>query len=885
MRRLVCWTLVALVLAARPAHGPTAQPAVPTPESVIGFVPCSDYQLATSEQIAAYFRALDAATPRLRLEEIGRTTEGRPQLMALVSSAPNLRNADRYKEIARRLAQGRDLTDEQARALARDGKAVVWINFGLHSTEVGHAQAAPLLAHKVVTAESAEMRFIRDNVIFLLVPDMNPDGTTLVADWYMAHVGTRFEQSTPPELYHTYAGHENNRDWFMFNTSESRNVATQLYVEWFPQIVYDQHQAAPFPARIFVPPFDDPMNPNIPPLVIRGINLVGGAITRRLDQQNKPGAISRVGFDTWWNGGMRTAPYFHNMVGILTETAHASATPATYDPKSFPPTFDDGTPTLQPSTDYPSPYTGGEWHLRDTCDYMVTASMAVLDLGARRRQEWLYDIYRMARDAVAAGAGEAYIVSAEQWDPGTAVKMINVLRWGGVEVERARAPFEAGGKLYPAGSFVIRGAQPFRPYLTDLLNPQIYPDRTAGGLPEHPYDITGWTLPYQMGVRVDKVTNFDPGADALPLEQVEWAAPPVGALPDEPAPFAYALDPRANDAFTAVNRLLKAGETIYRATSAIALGEERWPAGAFLIQPRAGTHDRLLQVATSLGLTVTAAQRAAIGETVRLKPPRLGVYHSWGGNSDEGWTRWLLEQFEFPYTRVYDDDLRAGNLLERYDIILLPDETYRRMLTGRSPRVMPAPYAGGMTPLGVTGLYAFVTNGGNLIALDSASELPLTTFALPVSDVTQNRRGTELYIPGSILSLTVDPTHPVAFGMPSETAAFFDESPVFAVGPPPNGPASQAGDTAGEVEDVRVVASYPARDLLLSGWLLGERVVANRAAVVEVRVEQGRVVLIGFRAQHRGQSHATFKLLFNAIYWGTAESVPLSPITTEQGSR
>ena len=483
MRRLVCWTLVALVLAARPAHDPTAQPAVPTPESVIGFVPCSDYQLATYEQIAAYFRALDAATPRLSLEEIGRTTEGRTQLMALVSSASNLRNADRYKQIARRLAQGRDLTDEQARALARDGKAVVWINFGLHSTEVGHAQAAPLLAHKVVTAESAEMRFIRDNVIFLLVPNMNPDGTTLVADWYMAHVGTRFEQSTPPELYHTYAGHDNNRDWFMFNTSESRNVATQLYAEWFPQIVYDQHQTAPFPARIFVPPFDDPMNPNIPPLVMRGINVVGGAITRRLDQQNKRGAISRVGFDTWWNGGMRTAPYFHNMVGILTETAHASATPATYDPKRFPPTFDDGTPTLQPSTDYPSPYTGGDWHLRDTCDYMVTASMAVLDIGARRRQEWLYDIYRMARDAIAAGAGEAYIVSAEQWDPGTAVKMINVLRWGGVEVESARAPFEAGGKLYPAGSFVIRCAQPFRPYLTDLLNPQIYPDRTAGPCP------------------------------------------------------------------------------------------------------------------------------------------------------------------------------------------------------------------------------------------------------------------------------------------------------------------------------------------------------------------------------------------------------------------
>ena len=316
MRRLVCWTLVALVLVARPAHAPTAQPAVPTPESVIGFVPCSDYQLATYEQIAAYFRALDAATPRLRLEEIGRTTEGRPQLMALVSSASNLRNADRYREIARRLAQGRDLTDEQARALARDGKAVVWINFGLHSTEVGHAQAAPLLAHKVVTAESAEMRFIRDNVIFLLVPDMNPDGTTLVADWYMAHVGTRFEQSPPPELYHTYAGHDNNRDWFMFNTSESRNVATQLYVEWFPQIVYDQHQAPPFPARIFVPsrPSMTPRTPTSLPSSSEGSTWwAGRPRADSIDRTNRersrgwasiPGGMAACGRRpisiTWW---------------------------------------------------------------------------------------------------------------------------------------------------------------------------------------------------------------------------------------------------------------------------------------------------------------------------------------------------------------------------------------------------------------------------------------------------------------------------------------------------------------------------------------------------------------------------------------------------------
>ena len=375
----------------------TAQANVPTSESVIGFVPCTDYKLATYEQIAAYFRALDASTDRMALLDIGQTSEGRTQLMTIISSEANMQQLDRFKVIARRSANARGLTDTQARKLADEGKAVVWIDFGLHSTEVAHAQTAPLMAYRAVTDDSSKMRFIRDNVIFLLAPNMNPDGTTLVADWYMEHVGTRYERTVPPQLYQKYAGHDNNRDWFMFNLAESRNIARQLYVEWFPNIIYNQHQSAPFPARIFAPPFDDPMDPNIPALVMRGINLVGEAITRRLDQEGKTGAISRHTYGTWWNGGMRTAPYYHNMIGILTETGHATATPAVYDPNEFPATFPDGRPTLEPTTYYPNPYLGGEWHLRGSCDYMITASLAVLDVGAKRRQEWLYDIYQMER--------------------------------------------------------------------------------------------------------------------------------------------------------------------------------------------------------------------------------------------------------------------------------------------------------------------------------------------------------------------------------------------------------------------------------------------------------------------------------------------------------
>src|SRR5258708_21976398 len=383
----------------------SAQPAIPTPQSVIGWEPCADYKLATYEQIEDYFRKLAAAAPaRMKLVDIGKTVEGRTQVLAIISSEDNIRQVGKYKDIAQRLALARSsataergqavegravdrlLTDEQAHRLAREGKAVVWIDFGLHSTEVAHAQTAPLVAYRAVTDDSDEMRFIRDNVIFLLAANMNPDGTTLVASWYRENLGKPWE-GRPPELWHKYAGHDNNRDWFMMNQPETKNSAKQLYTEWFTHIVYNQHQAGPYPSRIFVPPFDDPMNPNIPPLVMRGVNLVGDAMSRRLDQEGKRGAVSRIGFDTWWNGGMRTAPYYHNMSGILTETSHASATPAQNDPAFFPRTFAGTTvPTLEPTTYYPSPYLGGEWHLRNSCDYMVTTSMARLDIGANRRQ-------------------------------------------------------------------------------------------------------------------------------------------------------------------------------------------------------------------------------------------------------------------------------------------------------------------------------------------------------------------------------------------------------------------------------------------------------------------------------------------------------------------
>jgi hypothetical protein len=850
------------------SQGPVTSPAaVPRPASIIGFEPCADYKLATFEQHVRYFQALAAAAPqRVRLVEIGPTVQGRQQIMAIISSERNLRELDAQRTIAEALARGRDasgpLDDARARTLAARGRAVVWIDFGLHSSEVASAQAAPLLAFDVATGESADMRSVRDNVILLLVPDMNPDGTTLVAEWYRANLGKPWE-SRLPELWHAYAGHDNNRDWFMLTQPESRNSARQLYQTWFPQVVYNHHQSGPFPSRIFVPPFDDPVNPDIPPGVMRGINLFGSAMTARLEREGKRGAISHIGFDTWWNGGMRSVPYFHNMIGLLTETSHPSATPQRNDPATFPPTFENGVSTRQPSTFYPSPYLGGEWHLRQSCDYMVSASMAVLDLAAARREQLLYDIYAMGRDAVAQHRDDAFLIPADQWDPGAAVKLVNVLRQGGVDVERATAAFSAGGRDYAPGTFVVRGAQPFRAFAHDLLSPQRYPDMRTypGGPPRPPYDITGWTLSYQMGVRVDDVS----GPLRVVTTRVESAAVPDAPAPPADAPF-IALDGRQNDTFTAVNRLLSAGDAVYRATDSIGTGAAAFPPGAFVVQATTAARARVVELSRQYGIRVSAlpARPASAHE---LRAPRIGVYHAWGGNMDEGWTRWVLEQFEFKYARLFDADIRAGALRNRFDTIVLPDATARQMTRGLADGSMPPQYTAGMTDAGVSNLRAFVEAGGTLVALGHASELPITAFSLPVRNAVGAMRRTDFFVPGSLLRVRFDARQPIAFGMPDEAAAFFDEDPAFVLQP---GPAAATPVAVG---------TYADRDTVMSGWALGERLLAGRTAVADVPMGRGRVALLGFRVQHRGQPHGTFRLLFNSLYLNDIEAVsPALPV-------
>jgi hypothetical protein len=889
--RVLSLSAVVVALVVGGATAPVAQQTVPAPADVLGFEPGDDYKLADFRQVQDYFHRLDAASDRVQVYSAGKSTEGNDMLVAVISSEANLQKLDRYREIARRLALVRGVSDDEAKAMAREGKAIVWIDNGLHASEVATAQHAFVLAHRVVTDESTEMRAIRDNVILVLLPSVNPDGMNMVVDWYRKTLKTPSQDSPLPWLYQKYVGHDNNRDAYMQTQAETRVVNRLMYFDWLPQIMYNQHQGT-WPPRIFVPPFPDPFNPNIDPQVMRGVDLVGGAMLHRYEREHKDGVISRYEFSTWYNGSIRTAAYFHNIIGILTETGHPSATPFTYDAKDFPRELSNGVSTLTPSTNYPNPWKGGTLHLRDAIEYMLTGSLAVLDVAAKYREQFLYGIYQVGARQIDTGAHQApvaYVIPPDQHDLPAAALFLETLMRGAVEVHRADGPFTADGQSYPAGSWVVKMDQPFRPFAKDLLEAQHYPDlRSApGGTPIPPYDTAGWTLSYQMGVKAIAVASrFDatltkleefpkvqgrviraPRPLANPARETTMASAITEAGQQTLGAGAYAMEPRANNAFAVVNRLLAAGLAVSRSTGPLAGDAAGLGPGTFMLTARDAGQARLLaETVRAQGVTAVRVDRMPRMTLPPIRVARTGLYKSWVANIDEGWTRWLFEQYAFPFTSITNADVKAGALAERFDVIILPDQTPARIIDGHQPgdrqRVgpsnsVPAEYQGGIGAAGIEALKAFVQAGGTLITFDAASDLPLQRFGgifehvrNPISTLPQ----TTFYCPGSVLRISVDTASPWAFGMSDVAAADFASSRAF------------------ETDDPAVVsvARYAASpgDVLMSGWLLGADRLAGRHAVLDVPFGKGHVLLFAFRPQFRAQPHGTFKLVFNALYTG-----------------
>ena len=858
--RILTSALAALLLVA--TAGPTAQTRVTTPREQFGFALGDDYQLANYTKIAEYWRKLDAESDRMVVHEIGKTAEGRPHLMAIVTSPENHKNLARYKQISQRLAFAEGLDDAQARALAKEGKAVVWIDGGLHATETLGAQQLAQMVYEMVSRTDEETTRFLDDCIILFV-HANPDGNELVADWYNRTADpAKRSLGSLPRLYQKYIGHDNNRDFFASTQAETENINRVLYHEWVPQILYNHHQSGPQGTVVWSSPQRDPYNYNLDPLLILGLQALGTHMHQRLASEGKPGATMAAGgaYDGWWNGGIRNTGNFHNIIAILTETIGSP------NPMRIPFVAQ----RQIPSRDLPYPIAPQEWRFKQSVDYSLSFNRAVIDYASRNRELLLFNIYRMGQRAIQRGSEDTwtpspsrinaakayeelkkpehrdprgYIIPADQADFPTAIKFINALREVNVAVQRATRAFDVGGKKYPAGSFVVLTAQAFRPHVIDMFEPQDHPNvfPVPGGPPTPPYDNAGWTLAFQMGVQFDRIMEPFSG----PFEKVtEWNV----KVPTPALTKASPVDRRINDSVIAVNRTLKAGGQVF---------------------------------ATPTGFSLAGGS----GRPVRA--PRIGLWDQYGGSMPSGWTRWILEQFEFPFNRVFAPELDAGNLNAKYDVLIFVDGAIPAPPNpggggrggrggggggggrGGAPELTAADvpeeyrtHLGRMTPeRTIPQLRQFVDAGGTIVAIGSSASSIAAHFKLPVEDhLVENGEAltrAKYFVPGSVLTAKVDTSHPVAAGMNERTDFFFDNSPVFKL---------RAGDTS-----VRAIATFDTDTPLHSGWAWGQKYLKGGVAAAEATVGKGRVYLYGPEILQRAQPHGTFKLLFNALFESAAQ--------------
>ena len=853
---------------------------VPSPQDVFGFRIGDDYKLADHSQMVDYYKKLANASDRVQLTEVGKSALGRPMILLFISTPENLQQLDKWKSISAKLARAR-VSEDEAEKLVKEGKSILWIDGGMHATERAHGQMTSELAYRVATEESDEMKKIRENVILLLMPVINPDGMDIVVDWYRRNLGTPFETTGPPWLYHHYVGHDNNRDWFMNNMPESQACSRVIYNEWYPQIIYNHHQTGPSWARIFLPPFSDPVNPNIHPGVTTGVSLVGTAMGNRFAMKKMGGVVSDFQYSMWWNGGMRTAPYFHNQIGILTETSHATPTPRFYDPDSIPKAIgsrranrmsNDGTDIF-----LPLPWEAGESHFRDAVDYMLTASMAVMNISADLREKWLMNIYTMGRDAIEsgeAGGPYAYVIPTEQWDGVEATNLVTHLRRTGIEVHQSTGNFTVGGKKYEKGSYIIYAAQAYRPMVVDMMEPQKYPDRrNADGTPQVPYDLAGWTLPMQMGITVDRVeASFKVKAEEVTDIEIAFKAGTILGKGN----YGYALSNKTNASFLAVNRLLDGGAKVHYSDGSFKVRSAEFGKGAIVVESSGKETDSAVNsLAKELGVSFTKLSKKPSGKLVAAKPFKVGLYKSWVSNMDEGWTRWLLENYEFSMDTLHDADIRGGQLND-YNAIVIPDQSPNRILNGHAMNTMPQEYVGGIGVEGSAALKKFVEDGGTLVMLDGASDFAIEQFGLPVKNVVSGVSPQKFFIPGSLVRIHLKQGHPLTAGMQDQASAYFVRSRAFSeVKLSRKGEGGREDTKVAPKPPVEVVASYDKEKILMSGWALGEKShIGDKAAAVRVKLGEGDVVLIGFRPQFRGQPRGTYKLLFNSLLLSGLDAYP-----------
>ena len=822
-----------------------SRPSIISPEEFLGFKVGEDRKLVNWDKIVEYFKLVSAASDRVNVEVLGKTTKGNDFILATVSSPETLKNLEKFREIQLKLHNPENLSDEEIDKLVEEGKTIVIVSCGIHSTEIAASQMSLELIYKLSTEDSDEVREILDNVILLFIPCLNPDGHIMVVNWYNKTLGTKYEGTYLPYMYHKYVGHDNNRDWFMLTQVENRLTVEKVHNRWHPQIVYDLHQMGSYGPRLWLPPFQDPIDPNVDPVLQQEITFMGSSMANELIGKGFKGVACFSIYDAWTPA--RAYQHYHGGIRILSEAASVKiATPLKIKAEEL--VDRRGLETSKQRWNNPHPWLGGEWHLRDLVDYELAAVMACLRNAAKYRRIWLRNTVSIFKRSLNPESGPfAFIISKDQKDLYNMYWLLNILKLGDVTIHKATKSFEADGIRYPEGTFIIYFAQPYGRYAKTLLEIQHYPDlrESPESPPKRPYDLTAWTLPLLMNVKVYTAKKpFE--VDAVEVEKIVF---PDGKIVGDPNSEYFVFSSQSNASYKLAFDLLREGFKVYRVPEELHIDDVQYSPGAFLVENSEGLVDHLKDALKNLPVTLKAC--CSIGKVTLkgLHLPSVGIYRSWYAIADEGWTRFLFEMFGVPYHNLYNNDIRQGNLKDKYDVIIIPSQRLDMILKGRSETEIFPEYAGGIGDVGVENLNDFVINGGHLVTLNQSCELPIKYMWIPVVNALEDLKPSEFYIPGSILRVIVDNSHPVGYGMDHDSAAMFILSPAF------------------KAPEKYVVAKYPPVNPLLSGWILGEKYLHNLAAIVSIPKGKGIITLFGLPVQTRCQTPGTFKLLFNALLY------------------
>ena len=833
-----------------------AQSTVTSPEQAFGFKPGADRKLADWTQLTSYFKTLSTQSKRVLYEEVGKTTEGRPFITVTIAAPETLAHIDDYKRLQAQLADPRVTTPEQAKELVARGKTVLVVTCNIHSTEIASAQSSAEFAYRLASEDTPEVRSILENVIIVLVPSLNPDGEQLVVDWYKKYLGTPYEGSGPVVLYHHYVGHDDNRDWSSFTQVETRLAVEKVINPWHPQILYDIHQMQSNGPRIYLPPWVDPIDPNVDPLLVQSMNALGTQTALDIARTGKQGVLIHGVYDFW--SPLRDYIALHNGLRVLTESASVNiASPIDipfsrlgkgigYDAKVA-------------AWNFPDPWKGGHWTLGDIVAYQQDAFFSIARNAAIYRERYLGDYYQIGEHAIhPKNSVYAYVIPAEQTEAVAAARLVNILITGANEVEQAKAPFTADGKQYPGGSYIVKLAQPYGAFAKSLLEIQEYPNipEYPGGPLQRPYDVTAQTLPLLFGVTAVAVKK-EFQAEAV---DVTSAQAPNGSFSAQRSAPGYLIRDDSNSSLYALFAALKHGLRVYRVPGS---GQE--PDTLYLPQ-QSGLEAVLEEVAKRLPVKVAPAAVAPLGPALQVKLPRIALYQSWTAAIDEGWTRWIFDQNGIPYTSVVDADIRKGDLHQRFDVVVLPDNSPGAITSGRLGREdgegdtpqPPPEFRGGLGGAGLANLRSFAESGGTIVALNRASQV-YTAKDSPVTNALDGVAAKDFYIPGSILQVAVDTSNPLAFGSKATVPIFFEQGPAFRLS-----------------GNARSVANYTSNKPLLSGWILGGQYLQGQSALADEPLGKGHLILFGFQPQYRAQAEGTYRLFYNALLYGTSAQATLT---------